>query len=122
MSKGFSDKIKESLNQRAKGRCEICGLPLQYAQYHHRRPRGMGGSRKMDTNQCANALVLHPACHAKVESNRKQSLLNGWLVSQHAEPIDVAVKLHYGWYWLTHDGEAIPHDLSLDRGWLDSDS
>ena len=118
----FTDEVRKQIKERSKERCEVCGALALHPQIHHRRPRGMGGSRKMDTNQCANALVLHPACHAKVESNRKQSLLNGWLVSQHAEPIDVAVKLHYGWYWLTHDGEAIPHDLSLDRGWLDSDS
>ena len=68
----------------------------------------------MDTNQCANALVLHPACHVKVESHRKESMLNGWLVSQHAEPIDVAVKMHNGWWLLTHDGDLIPHDIEED--------
>jgi hypothetical protein len=110
-SQGFSDQIKQSIKERANGRCEICGMAAPHAQYHHRRPRGMGGSRKMDTNQCANGMYLHPHCHGIVEMNRKTSLMNGWLVPQHKEPIDQPVKRFDGWWHLTHDGKLIPADI-----------
>jgi 5-methylcytosine-specific restriction protein A len=108
---GFTERIRKILDERAKGKCEKCGLPATHVQYHHRRPRGMGGSKRANTNEAGNALVLHFKCHADIESNRKHSLLNGWLVSQHQEPLDVPVLLHYGWVYLMNDGEAVPQEL-----------
>lgn len=75
-----------------------------YHQFHHRRPRGMGGSKNAITGNACNALFLHPACHALVESNRETAIENGWLVRQGSDPSKVPVKLHFGWVLLLEDG------------------
>lgn len=58
---------------------------------HHRRPRGLGGSRRADTNTCVNLLTLCTPCHVHVESHRGEALRNGWLVVQGTDPATVGV-------------------------------
>lgn len=104
----FSDEVRSIARARSRERCELCGTPILVAQFHHRRPRGMGGSRRVETGDASNCLVLHPACHAQVESDRKRALDNGWLVSQWKEPSDVPVKRWDGLFLLSADGSLIP--------------
>lgn len=79
---------------RANGCCERCGRRLDFGErglawsVHHRRPRGMGGSKLDWVNKPANLVVLcgHATtpggCHAWVEANRVEALKDGWLVSR----------------------------------------
>jgi len=101
----FSTKTRDAIRRRANGSCEVCGVSLRiYGQIHHRRPRGMGGSKQETTGSAANGLYVHQKCHDRIERNRANALDRGWLVSQYDEPDTVPVKLWYGWRLLTADG------------------
>lgn len=100
----FSDKTKEAIWERAKGRCEICGSLALYHQIHHRRPRGMGGSKDPVVGGISNGILVHPHCHASIESQRETAKKNGWLVSQFADPETTPFKKYDGWAMLNQDG------------------
>lgn len=83
---------RDAVYERDAFRCVFCtgGTSLQI---HHRRPRGMGGSRDPQTNSLANLLLLCEDCHAWVESHREQALELGLLVRQGVDPASVPVWL-----------------------------
>ncbi len=89
---------------RAGGSCERCGrtIALTHRDYsfHHRRPRGMGGSRTAGTHLPSNLLLLcgsgTTGCHGEVESKRVESFFEGWLVHQGDDPGAEPVLLHDG--------------------------
>jgi len=58
-------------------------------QFHHRKPRGMGGGK--DTNKHANLILVCPPCHAWIESNRRAAYEFGWLVHHWDNPATVPV-------------------------------
>ncbi len=104
----FTPAVQEQIRDRAKGRCEMCGALAMYHQIHHRRPRGMGGSKDPACGTAANGLFLHPGCHAKIESNREQAYERGYLVRQGHDPAQVPVKRGVNWYLLGEDGSLTP--------------
>ena len=104
MTSKFTPEIREKIRDRAKWRCERCGNNGPIFQYHHRKPRGMGGSKDRTSGTPANALLLDPACHTYIESNRSESLDNGWLVYQGKDPSATPVRLWIGWALLAVDG------------------
>ena len=73
---------------------------------HHRRPRGLGGTRRTDTNSPINLLTLCSGCHVHVESHRGEALSNGWLVPQIADPATIGVLVEHGsrFTYLSADG------------------
>lgn len=92
---GFSTAVRGVVTERSGGVCELL-IPVVctgMAQVmHHRRPRGIGGTRRVDTNQPSSALHICDACHRHLEtSERGEARRNGWLVSQHASPVNVPV-------------------------------
>ena len=90
----FTAKAVAQIRARAAGLCELCGRPETEAmQAHHRRPRGMGGSKDPVTGSAANGLWLHYECHRIVEENREHAIATGYLVWQHQDPTQVAVFL-----------------------------
>ena len=104
----FSDEVKASVVDRAKGRCELCGTRGEAAHFHHRQPRQMGGTSLPSVGGPDNALLLHPRCHERIESNRASAYLMGWLVSKQDDPANVPVRLWDGWFLLGRDGSLIP--------------
>lgn len=100
----FDGATREAVRKRTGDRCDLCGLPVKVAHFHHRRPRGMGGTIRNGSGDPSNCLLLHPRCHGEVESSRERSLKNGWLVSQHQEPSEIPVKLWLGFRLLRADG------------------
>ena len=100
----FSVFTKGLLSERSKGLCEYCGLGVSDPQYHHRRPRGMGGTKRADSGGPENAVVVHPACHVLIESNRNASLRDGFLVWQHKSPADSPILISGRWLLLNRDG------------------
>lgn len=104
-------RVREALAERSQGLCERCGQE-RATQAHHRRPRGMGGSRDAATNVLSNLLHLSDECHAYVEANRTQAVVYGWLVKQHMTPASVPAKLWTGFSreicWLSDDGDITP--------------
>ena len=100
----FPNNIKELVAERAGWSCEVCGKPVTSPQIHHRRPRGMGGTRRKDSASPANALFLDMECHTWIESNRYTSLTQGFLISQSAVPSGEKFRHHEGWKYLTDAG------------------
>jgi hypothetical protein len=101
---GFSPKVRQQLEQRSGGVCEICGNSAA-EQAHHRRPRGAGGTRRAETNYPSNALMLCAACHLVVETGRSESYRKGWVVRQQGDPAEVPVRYRDGQvYLLANDG------------------
>ena len=90
---GFPAAVSELVLARSEGACEImAGCCTHTAtDLHHRRPRGMGGSKADDTNTAANALAACRPCHLWVESRREWSVENGFLIGQYADPTTVPV-------------------------------
>ncbi len=104
----FSDAARNAARERAGGLCELCGTRLHVAHFHHRRPRGMGGTKSPETGSASNCLVIHPTCHADIESNRQRSLDRGWLVSQYQDPRVVPVARWDGTFLMLEDGTLSP--------------
>lgn len=92
----FSPATREIVTARSCGVCERCrGAAVQ--EIHHRRARGMGGSRRPSTAGAANALALCAPCHHWAERNREEAGRLGYLVPQSWEPADVSVWIDGQW-------------------------
>lgn len=101
--------------------CELCGDRLHDGDawsaphsFHHRQPRGMGGSR-LDTANAAYQLLLTcgtgtTGCHGFIESHRSMSEAEGWLVRHGFDPavVPVTVDRCAGPVLLTADGDYQP--------------
>lgn len=106
----FSDVVRARVMARSGGFCEVRrdGCWDEGSQLHHRRPRGMGGSRSKVTGGAANALNLCIQCHDHVERNRLEARDNGWIVRQSADPSQVPVHRYRRWVLLDDDGGITP--------------
>lgn len=94
---------------RAQETCERCGQAgASTYSVHHRRPRGMGGTKRLETDAATNLVLLcgsgTTGCHGWVESHRWDAVLDGLIVPQHADPATTPVLLLRGWTMLTEDG------------------
>ena len=105
---GFSPDVKAVIRDRAQNLCERCGQYASDCVAHHRRPRGMGGSSRGDTNRPSNALWLCGMCHNVVEHHREQALLLGQLLRQSQSPADERVLRRGAWVFLGDNGDVIP--------------
>lgn len=100
----FTDNVKRLVRERTGMVCDRCGVRAPRPHYHHRRPRGMGGSSSAASGLPSNALLLHPSCHEWIERNRSYAKSMGWIVSSWDIPNEVPVFLHGEWALLTDDG------------------
>lgn len=96
----------ELVRWRDRDACRRC--PRAGEQIHHRKPRGMGGTRDPRINCPENLILLCSECHAWIESHRADSIADGWLVSKWADPAAVPLVLHGLPVWLARDGHAYP--------------
>lgn len=96
---GPTPAVRRQVIERDQGRCVVTGAYLvdpdtlvPYGTYslHHRRPRGMGGSKDPATNNAANLLLLSGSgttgAHGWIESNRQAATDMGFLVPQWQDP------------------------------------
>jgi hypothetical protein len=109
MNGAFSSQVRTIVARRAMDAlgllcCERCCAAASDLQYHHRRPRGKGGSKASDTGTVSNCLLLCGACHLFVESYRTQALEFGWLVRQSKSPAEIPVFYQREWVLLDNDG------------------
>ena len=79
------------VQRRSRGVCERC-LRADATQFHHRLPRGAGGSaHRAEINMPANLLHLCLSCHAITESERERAYILGLLVHRGQRPCEVPV-------------------------------
>lgn len=107
---GFSEVVKQTISHRSHGMCELdfCGPAVHY---HHRAPRGAGGTSLPWVNQAANGLHLALACHNRIErEDRAIARKNGWLVDRNGLTTAAEEKvLRRGvWVLLSDDGSISP--------------
>ena len=77
---------------------------LDGGQIHHRKARGMGGTKNPESRSAANGLLVHPSCHAWIESHREDAYEHGWLVHTWQEPSRIPVLRGHDWVVLRDDG------------------
>lgn len=100
---GFSKQVRTTVRKRSAGWCERCGAEPA-TEYHHRRPRGMGGTQRLETNLPSACLHLCVDCHRDIELYRRRALESGWLVAQNMQPLSVAVIYRGQWVLLDDNG------------------
>ena len=99
--------------ERAAYRCELCGILLHDGttwstehSFHHRLPRGMGGTSSKDANNPPRLLLVcgtgTTGCHGFIESHRTSAEQEGWLVRHGLDPADVPVTVYAGPYASAH--------------------
>ena len=110
----FSDVVRARVMARSGGFCELraVGCWDEGSQLHHRRARGMGGSKSPATGQASNALTVCVPCHMHAESNRELALDRGWLVRQGADPARVPVWRYRRWVFLDDEGGICPVEVA----------
>ena len=110
----FSDVVRARVMARSGGFCEVRATVCwdEGSQLHHRRARGMGGSRNPATGQASNALCVCVPCHSHAESNRAEALDRGWLVRQGADPRRVPVWRYRRWVLLDDEGGICPVEVT----------
>lgn len=108
-------EVRHLVIARARGRCERCGDSCYdvAASVHHRRRRGMGGSRLPWIGTAPNLLLLcgtgTTGCHNHVETNRLEAYDVGWLLRAGVHPATAPVLIHdQGLVLLTDDGRYEP--------------
>jgi 5-methylcytosine-specific restriction protein A len=110
---GFLAHVRLLAYARSDQRCERCGVYAYGGSLHHRRPRGMGGDKRPETNAVSNAIVLcghatsPDGCHRWVENHRTDALELGLLVSKYDNPAETPVELRVGRVLLGNFGEYI---------------
>lgn len=103
----------EKVWSRENGQCARCGVSVSgvrglHYSFHHRRPRGMGGSREPWVNLPGNIVLVCGSgvsgCHGEIESRRDQARVDGFLVSANGvhKPVDSPL-LHFRFGWVLLD-------------------
>lgn len=93
-------------------RCARCGdsITVRGFSRQHRRPKGMGGSRREDTNLPGNLITMcgsatsPDGCHRWAETDRDEARAAGYLLYQGQDPLEVPVETWRGVLLLDHDG------------------
>lgn len=87
----------------------------------------MGGTSDSEIGGPQNGLIVHAFCHRKIESNRKEAIAMGWLISGRDNPLSTPVYRFGRWSFLLASGsvrdvdEPFASRLSRKRlGHLDS--
>lgn len=89
---------RNAVHRRSGGRCEVCALDLTSGggQIHHRKPRGMGGTKDPAINSPANLIHVCPDCHRAIEANRTHAYQAGLLVRATHDPAATPVVTIHG--------------------------
>jgi hypothetical protein len=107
MSAGVLTRDRVLVITRANGMCEVCG-EAPASNIHHRRPRGMGGTRRAIHSPAWLLAVCGQGnasgCHGRIESDRYAAQVAGWLLGPLEEPSTCPVRLAIGWVVLDDEG------------------
>lgn len=103
MTAEFTAETRALVAGRSGGLCETCSAAKAW-DYHHRRPRGMGGTRRSDSASPTACLHVCRDCHNLLESRRNLATLFGWLVPSKFNPATQPVLYRGEWAVLGEDG------------------
>lgn len=82
----ISEETRATVLRRDGYRCLRCFESVMFTtgSIHHRKPRGMGGSRDPRINDLRNLVTLcgsgTTGCHGHIEANRAEAYADGWLL------------------------------------------
>ncbi|MBF9523074.1 hypothetical protein BKG71_03650 [Mycobacteroides chelonae] len=112
MTAEFTDDARALMAMRSLGECEVQWPNVCMGcidTYHHRRPRGNGGSRKPSTSWVSNGCAICRACHSFIETRERGKAIElGFIVSQFAEPSEVKLFYRHERYaLLDNDGNVV---------------
>lgn len=77
----FPDRVKDLVRLRSGWLCERCNA-APASDYHHRRPKGMGGTSVGWVQRAANCAHLCGRCHVWVHAHPAEAMGLGWLLSK----------------------------------------
>ena len=115
-STGPSREVREIVAERDKWRCVRCGRDVTTypANFQHRKPRGMGGTKDPAINLPSNGILLcgsgnATGCHGWVETHREEAHEQGWSIPWWQDATTYPVRYPDGnLYYLTDDGRKVP--------------
>lgn len=99
----MNKKVVAKLRERDQDSCWHCGTDDQLT-VQHRKNRGMGGSRLLDTPQ--NLILLCWYANWEMEASRVKAeiaIRQGWKVSNWADPAEIPVWHHGRQEWILLD-------------------
>ena len=111
----FTNKVKEQVRLRTNMMCDRCLTRVNNPHYHHRKPRGMGGTKNITSGYASNTMLLHPSCHEWIEMHREASRDRGWLLYQHQNPAEVPIVHGTNWLFLHEDGSSLLSRPAFDE-------
>jgi len=84
---------RQTVQGRAFGRCERCLHATLYGHLHHRRPKGLGGSKAADRHDVSNLVYLCPEDHRWAHANPADAEAAGFLVPRRSglSPLEVPI-------------------------------
>jgi 5-methylcytosine-specific restriction protein A len=111
---GFAPLVRGIIRDRSSGMCEVqvACEGIAAVQQHHRRTRGMGSTKRPESNLPANGLHVCIPCHVHIGANPAQAYEKGWLVRQSADPALVPVLYRGEWFRLDNVGSFTPMEGS----------
>jgi hypothetical protein len=80
------ERVRDAVLTRDAGRCARCAVPVGNvpSSVHHRKPRGMGGTRDVRSFDPRNLVLVcgtgTTGCHEEIESQRALAYDTGWLL------------------------------------------
>jgi 5-methylcytosine-specific restriction protein A len=104
---GFPPEVKATIRSRAQNLCEICGQHTSDLTAHHRRLKGMGGTRRPESQAVSAGIWVFALDHHRIHAHPQHSYEMGWLVKQSADPALIAVLRRERWVLLQDDGSFI---------------
>lgn len=107
-----SERTRADVLARDQHKCQRCGKYVAFGDYslQHRRARGMGGSKRLDTNLPANLITLcgsatsPDGCHYFIESNPDIARAEGMRLFQSQTPSVEPVQTYRGLLLLDNEG------------------
>jgi hypothetical protein len=103
-------KVRREVIARDKSTCQWCGrfvdVDSGWYSLQHKRARGMGGSKRIDTDLACNLVLVHGTgtteCHGYIESHREEAVSRGFNVADRHNPALVPL-LDWAGHWQRHD-------------------
>lgn len=111
---GFPRPVIELVTARSQNYCECMstGCTLIAEHIHHRRPKGLGGTRRPESQWASNALHVCLRCHLKIHAMPTWSRTHGFLVRQADDPATVPLYWRFSQTLLLNDtGSFTPTEM-----------